>query len=74
MLVGGVCESDNYDKSIKIFLNRKYRSAQDMVDINSVFCDMLYVRQNALKSYEKRAKIAIAIPKKSAYNGVRMSI
>ncbi len=45
-----------------------------MVDINRTLFDMLYIRQNALKSREKRAKIAIAIPEKSAYNEVWMSI
>lgn len=47
---------------------------QDMVDIIIAISDMLYVRQNAPKTLEKRAKIAIAFQKKSAYNVGQTSI
>ena len=48
--------------------------AQHMVDINIPCFDILYIRQNVLKTLEKRTKIAIAFRKNSAYNGVQMSI
>lgn len=48
--------------------------AQYMVDINSPCFDILYIRQNAVKTLEKRAKIAIAFRENSAYNVVWMSI
>lgn len=48
--------------------------AQYMVDINISYFDILYIRQNVLKTLEKRAKIAIAFRKISAYNEVWMSI
>lgn len=74
MSAGKLCKSGIDDKTIKKVLRRKKTMAQYMVDINISYFDILYIRQNVLKTLEKRAKIAIAFRKISAYNEVWMSI